>query len=90
MLDADKNQGVWPNADFEVTYEVWGDNINSAVAIQAPSSKVQQSGGGGGCCGGGGKATSVDKKGTFCLSIAPPKPERVQLFPRSVIFIIDK
>lgn len=70
-------------------FQVWGDNICAAVAVQPPSQKAVQ-GPKGGCCSGDPKTQYVDRKGTFCVSIAPPAPNRVQPFPRSVIFIVDR
>lgn len=65
------------NVDISCGYQVWGDAIVAAVNVQPPEPQPEG-------------AAAADPRGTFCLTLSPPAPDRTMRFARSVIFVVDR
>ena len=73
-LKSDKSKH-WPNSDFNVAYQVWGDAIVASLNVQPAKSA---------------KANASDSRGTFALSISPPGPDVAASFQRSIVYVVDR
>ena len=63
------------NADLELAYLVWGNDMFLALNITHPQQPSPM---------------QPDPRGSFILTVAPPAPEFTQPFPRSIIFLLDR
>ncbi|KAG2498214.1 hypothetical protein HYH03_003965 [Edaphochlamys debaryana] len=64
-----------PNADVEVGYRVWGNDMFLALNVTPPRPP---------------HPADPDPRGSFVLTVAPPAPEFTHPFPRSIIFVLDR
>lgn len=64
----------WENQDVELGYQVWGNAIVASVTAQDPEPFLR----------------NTDPRGAFCLTLSPPAPDKTEVFPKSVVFIIDR
>lgn len=80
---SDNSQGYLPNCDFTASYEVWSSAINSVCLVQPPEYQAQHH-------EGKSPAAAQSPQGMFGVSIAPPSPDAMRPFVRSVVFCIDK
>lgn len=55
--------------------QVWGNDIYLALNVSPPAEP---------------SPANPDPRGAFVLSAAPPAPEHMTAFPRSVVFILDR